>query len=66
MLTPLSVREDEGRLCYVLTTNFTNYTNIRVISVICCFFFLARKITMFFLPRADILNLPTPHHVRMA
>ena len=28
MLTPLSVREDEGRLCYVLTTNFTNYTNL--------------------------------------
>ena len=28
--------------------------------------FLARKITMFFLPRADILNLPAPHHVRCA
>ena len=26
--------------------------------------FLARKITMFFLPRADIPNLPAPHHVR--
>ena len=28
--------------------------------------FIARKITMFFLPRADILNLPAPHHVRCA
>ena len=25
--------------------------------------FIARKITMFFQPRADILNLPVPHHV---
>ena len=25
--------------------------------------FIARKITMFFLPRADMLNLPAPHHV---
>lgn len=28
--------------------------------------FLARKITMFFLPRADMPNLPAPHHVRCA
>ena len=28
--------------------------------------FIARKITMFFLPRADMLNLPAPHHVRCA
>ena len=28
--------------------------------------FIARKITMFFLPHADIPNLPVPHHVRMA
>ena len=28
MLTPLFVREDDGRLCYVLTTNFTNHTNL--------------------------------------
>lgn len=27
--------------------------------------FLARKITMFFPPRADMLNLPAPHHVPM-
>ena len=27
--------------------------------------FIARKITMFFLPRADIPNLPAPHHVPM-
>ena len=33
---------------------------IRAISVICCFLFLARKITMFFLPRADMPNLPAP------
>ena len=26
--------------------------------------FLARKITMFFPPRADMPNLPAPHHVR--
>ena len=28
--------------------------------------FIVFKITMFFLPRADILNLPAPHHVRCA
>ena len=28
--------------------------------------FIARKITMFFLPHTDILNLPAPHHVRCA
>ena len=39
---------------------------ISAISVICCFFFSAGKITMFFLPRADMPNLPAPHHVRMA
>ena len=27
--------------------------------------FLARKITMFFLPRADMPNLSAPHHVPM-
>ena len=26
--------------------------------------FIARKITMFFLPHADMPNLPAPHHVR--
>nr|DAF00114.1 MAG TPA: hypothetical protein [Caudoviricetes sp.] len=25
--------------------------------------FYVAKITMFFLPRADMLNLPAPHHV---
>ena len=28
--------------------------------------FIVFKITMFFLPRADMLNLPAPHHVRYA
>ena len=27
--------------------------------------FIARKITMFSLPHADMLNLPAPHHVPM-
>ena len=27
--------------------------------------FIARKITMFFLSRADMPNLPAPHHVPM-
>ena len=27
--------------------------------------FIARKITMFFLPSADMPNLPAPHHVPM-
>lgn len=28
--------------------------------------FIVFKITMFFLPRADMPNLPAPHHVRYA
>ena len=36
---------------------------VNLVNLVIIFKILARKITMFFLPRADMPNLPAPHHV---
>ena len=63
---------------FLLSTDFTDFTDfslslIRWLPYNLCNLcnlltttlnmFSAGKITMFFLPRADMLNLPAPHHV---